>query len=192
MRFLKCALLAAWTAGVCRVMAGDTAAPVPTGPSVIHNGDFKMVEKVDDADFPKNWVAAQGTVEYLASGGPGGRPAFKLTGEALVRQPGACSLAEGELYRLSLLAKTVKLPRNGGAVIVHNEGWKQTSRLAAFPSDTDWKKFSVDFKAVPTARGRYGIAIQTRGADDCELYVADIRLEPLSAAAADGARALRQ
>ena len=141
--------------------------------------------------FCKN---GEGTVEPIPGGGPGGKPAMRVSGKAdrntFFTTP--LTLVEGEPYRLSALVRTKGLVAGKGRMLLADDSWTRTASTG-IPADTagEWKRISATLNA-PAAKAasyRFGFEI-SEFPDGAYLDVCEPALKPLSKKAKDGSSSL--
>ncbi len=177
------------------VAAPGQARSGPMAENLLVNGEFAA----DQVAFPHFWVPTLvGLVDYTPAGGPDGRAAIGLrsdrsdrvpAGRAVTVRQDGFRLAEGETYRLSAYVRTEGFESPHAGVVVFNRGWRQSAGFKSFPADSGWTRMETTFVAFPSEKGQYGAAVYARDFTGT-IQVSDIRLEPMSEAAGQGASSL--
>ena len=180
------------TALLAAVLALSAGAAVPVGDNILVNGALEA----DQVDFPQGWTFYPTKMvrpDYHPSGGPSGQACITFSheeegasGERTMRQYGL-SLASNGTYRISAWVR----PSSGFAaaafgLVAVNKGWKGSWGVRKLPPSGKWTKVSETVSGL-RSEGGYFFAIflrDFRGSID----IADLRLEPVDAAGAAGAR----
>ncbi len=153
-------------------------------PKALPGANLLMNSALDSeqSDFPPFWYTQTPTkTRYTRSGGPGGKGAVIMQGDANLRQQGMV-LAGGETYRLSGMFKTRNFKAKSFMFVVHNFAWQKDVGFRSIPQNPDgWVKLEQDLVLVPsnTPANVYGVALHIAGATG-ELMATDLKLEPLS------------
>jgi hypothetical protein len=143
-------------------------------------------------DFPPFW-SIQGKAGYKQDGSPTGKGAIVLLGESgtvILRQQNSCKLVPGGIYCMSALIKTEKLKASNFRIILYNDGWRSESGILAVPANTPWKSFKSCFSVPKSADDTYNFAVVLSKGVSGKVELADIKLIPMNAKAANGASSL--
>jgi hypothetical protein len=164
----------------CTVLSADGAE------NLLVNGGLAAAQ----AGFPEFWErSSHKGVVYEPTGGPGGKPAIVLDGDAAwrvsVHQQGI-RLVVGEKYKLSGYIKTKGCKSAGAGLIISSARSHAEDGIKGLPSDSEWAFREKTLSLFPSRDNEYRVRIRTSGG---EIAFADLRLEAVSEGAEKGSRA---
>ena len=148
----------------------------------------------DQSEFPSYW-ATDGGAEFLRGGGPGGKNALRFdvakVKSAAVRQDRAMMLKAGKRYRVSMMVKAENFKAKRMSYTIFADSWGKEGGVVKVPSDCGWTRVEAIVFAPP-CKTNYGsgLAMRTDAHSSGRIDIADLRVEPLDEAAADGAYSL--
>ena len=163
-----------------------TVLPANGAENLLVNGSLAATQ----AGFPECWEpSSHKGVVYDPTGGPGGKPAIVLNGDAALRvsvhQQGI-RLVVGEKYKLSGYIKTKGCMSAGAGLIISSARSHAEDGIKGLPSDSEWTLREKTITLFPSRDNEYRVRIRTFGG---ELAFADLRLEAMSEGARKGSRA---
>ena len=145
----------------------------------------------DQSDFPSSWASDGGAI-FLRGGGPNGKNALRFDASkvkrAAVRQDRAMVLNPGKRYRVSMMVKAVNFKAQRMSYSIFPEIWRNEAGVSKVPRNCDWTLVEAIVSA-PKSKSTYGSGLAMRAGNDSSGYIdiADLRIEPLDEAAAQGA-----
>ena len=163
-------------------------------PAVAEKINYIANGRLDAAQvaFPP-FLTVSGKAEYRRDASPDGAGSILLRGEdnrVVIRQEHSCTLTAGERYRLSAWIRTHDLKAENFRIVMHDNGWNIEMGILEIPVNTHWRRFENTFTAPASQNNDFGFAVLLLGGISGEAEFADIKLEPMSPAAAEGARSL--
>ncbi len=148
----------------------------------------------DQSEFPAYW-ATDGGAEFLRGGGPNGKNALRFdtvkVKKAAVRQDRAMILNAGKRYRVSMMVKAVNFKARRMSYTIFADSWAKEAGVVRVPQNCDWTLVEAIVFA-PKCKANYGSGLAMRADARSSGYIdiADLRIEPLDEAAANGAYSL--
>ena len=177
-------------------MAAGVAFPAASAfaENLLLNGQFEA----DQVDVPTYWRSSDpenllGVLSCKAAGGPEGKPSVRFFnrpgGKAktfTLRQYDLTLVKDGR-YRIAAWVRTAGFRAKRFGILVINAKWHASVGIESVAPDSDWRRLEAEFDAPDSLGGRYSVAVFMQKFTG-EIEVADISLEPLSAAAKAGSK----